>query len=53
VIVSPEIVVSIPSPPVIFKVSDNKLIEADVEVSSTIVNVVATEAVPAAVKRPC
>ena len=41
VIVSPDKAVAIPVPPVIFKVSVNRLIDVDVELSSTKVSVVA------------
>ena len=41
VIVSPDKAVAIPVPPVIFKVSVNRFIDVDVELSSTIVSVLA------------
>ena len=53
VILSPEIVVSIPVPPSIFNVSEPKVILAVVEVSSEIVKVVEIFCVEALVILPC
>ena len=50
---SPVTDTSIPSPPLISRVSVRRLIPIVAEVSSEIVNVVATSTSPAAVKRPC